>query len=139
IFRIYFESLDLGLLDVVVDGACDFLAGMNQNFFGLRIRDVLGDLQTNNVVRHIPENLLSFNGQAIRFVERTNDFFVALQAKRSQEYRGEKFPLAVNTDIKNVFGRFVFELNPRAAVRNDFSQEVALARSGFEKHPGTAM
>src|SRR5438105_6395730 len=103
------------------------------------MRDVLGNLQALNVVGDVPVNLLALDGQAIGLVERPDDVFIAVQSEGAQENRGEELPLPVDADVKDVLRRFVFELDPGAAVRNDLSEEVALARSRFEKHAGTAV
>jgi DNA-binding cell septation regulator SpoVG len=89
-----------------------------------------------NVVRNVPVDLLAFDRQAIGLVEGADDFFIALQAERTQEDRRQELPFAINANIRNVLRRLVFELDPRAAIRNDLSEEVALARSRFEKHAG---
>ena len=92
-----------------------------------------------NVVGNIPEELLAFDRDPIGLVERTDDFFIALQTERSQEDRGQELPLSVDADVEDVLRGFVFELHPRSAVRNDLSEEVALARRRFKEHARTAM
>src|SRR5579883_171587 len=108
VFRIDFESFDLGLLDVAENGFRDFLPGVNKDFFGLWIRDVLRHLQSFDVVGNTPEDLLAFDGQPVRLVEGTDDFLIALQSERAEENGRQKFPLAVDADIQNVLRRFVF-------------------------------
>ena len=112
IFRINLETLNLSLLDVVVYGACDFFAGVNENFLRLWIRDVLRDLQSNDVIGNIPEDLLAFNRETIGLIEDSDDFLIALQTKSAQEDRGQKLSLAIDPDVKDVLGRLIFELYP---------------------------
>src|SRR5262249_32459392 len=68
-----------------------------------------------------------------------NDFLVTLQTQRAKENRGEKLSLAIDPDVQNVLCGFVFEFNPRPAIRNDLSEEIALARSRFEKYSWTTV
>ena len=97
---------------MVVYGARDFFASMNENFLRLWIRDVLRDLQSNDVVGNIPEDLLAFNRQTIGLIENADDFLIALQTKSTQEDRGQKLSLAIDPDVKDVLGRLIFELYP---------------------------
>src|SRR5262249_15040065 len=130
---------DLRLLDVVINGTGDLLTGVDQDFFSLWICDVFGNFYADDVVGDVPKDLLSFDGQSIRFVKGSNDFLVALQTQRTQKDRRQKLPFPVDSDIENVLCGFVFELHPRSAIGNDLSEEVTLARSRFEKHSGTPM
>src|SRR5207244_1974218 len=67
------------------------------------------------------------------------DFLIALQSERTQEDGRKKFAFAVDADIQDVLRRFVFEFDPRAAIRNDLPEIVALARRRLEEDAGTAV
>ena len=139
IFRRYFEPRDFGLLDVLVKRCRDLFARVDENFLRLGMDNVFGNLQPDNVVRHIPENLFPFDRQAIGPVKRAGDLFIALQAKSAEKNRRQKLPLPIDSDIKDILCRFVFELHPGAAIRDDFAQVVTLARRRFEERARTAV
>src|SRR5215510_4019552 len=103
---------------------------MYQDFLVLRMNDVFRHLQADDVVGNVPVELLAVDGQTIRLIEGPDDLFIALETKGAKEDRRQEFALPVDPYIKDVLRRFVFEFDPRPAIRNDFAEEVALARSG---------
>src|SRR5206468_11842717 len=127
------------LLDVVVNRRCDLLPCMYKDFLGLGMRDVLRNFQPDNVVRHVPENLFPFDRQAVGLVKGADDLFITLEAKSTQKDGREKLPFPVDSDIEDVLRRFVLELYPGAAIRNDLAQVVTLAWSRFEEGAGTTV
>src|SRR5262245_49903409 len=112
---------------------------MNQDFLALRMQDILRDFQADNVVGHVPVDLLPFDRQPIRGVENADDFFITLQTQSTQEDGGKEFPFPVDSDVEDILRRFVLELDPGTAIRNDLPKEVALAGCGLEKHPRAAV
>ena len=100
---------------MVVNRSCDFLAGVNKNFFRFRINDVLGNLQADNVIGGIPVNLLTLDGEPIRVIESSQDSIIRsqiliLEAESTKEDGPQEFALPIDTDIQDVLRRFVLEL-----------------------------
>ncbi len=75
---------------------------------------------------------------ALDLVERAQNFFVGLHAQGAQEDRAQEFALAVDADVENVLG-VVLEFDPRAAIGNNFPQEVGAVVGRFVKHAGRAV
>src|SRR5262252_6507737 len=112
---------------------------MQEHFLRLRMNDVFRYLDSLNVVRDVPQKLLSFDRDAFRFVKRTDNFLVTLQPQSAEENRSQELPLSIDADIENVFRCFVFEFNPGSTIRNDLSKKVTLAGRRLEKDAGTTV
>src|SRR5688572_25779968 len=116
---------------------------MQKHFLRLGIEDVLRDLQALllDIVGESPEQLLALDRDSRRgvLVELPDDLLFRVQAQGPKEDRRQKLSFAIDTDVQDVLGGFVFELDPRSPVRNDLSEEVALGGSGFEENARAAV
>ena len=95
--------------------------------------DFFRELAINQAFGNVPVEIAVAERNALHLIEGAQDVFIRLHSQRAQENRAEEFPLAVDADVQNVL-RVVLEFNPRAAVRNDLSEEVAAIVRSFEKH-----
>ena len=129
---------NLGLDEFLVERFGDALVRADQHFVVLGTLDFVGQLAVDQAFGKVPVQVAVAQRDALDLVERAQNFFVRLHAQGAQENRAEEFALAVDADVQNILG-VVLELDPRAAVRNDFPEEIAAVVGRFVKHAGRAV
>ena len=91
------------------------------------VLDLLRDFPSLESLGDLPVQFAVLERDLFRAVESLQDLGVVLQTEGAQEDGGQKLPLAVDTDIKDVL-RVVLKLNPRASVGDDLAEEIGLLR-----------
>ena len=104
----------------------------------LRILDLVRQLAVDQAFGKVPVQIAVAQRDALDLVEGAQNFFVRLHAQGAQENRAEELALAVDAHVENVLG-VVLELDPRAAVGNDFPEEIAAVVGRFVEHAGRAV
>src|SRR5262245_6395209 len=118
--------------DEVIDAVRNLLARVTNDFFRLRVDDVVRNLDTNQILRNVPIKLAVCDGDQIRLIKGADEFLVRLEAKCAQEDRTQKLTFAVDAHIQEIF-LIVFKLNPRTPIRNDLAKEIGLGVSRLEE------
>ena len=129
---------DLGLDEFLVERFGDALVRADQHFVALGILDFVGQLAVDQALGKVPVQVAVAQRDALDLIERAQDFLVRFHAQGAQENRAEEFALAVDADVQNVLG-VVLELDPRAAVGNNFPEEIAAVVGRFVKHARRAV
>ena len=129
---------NLGLDEFLVQRFGDALVRADQHFVALGILDFVGQLAVDQPFGKIPVQVAVAQRDALDLIERAQNFLVGLHAQRAQENRAEEFALAVDADVQNILG-VVLELDPRAAVGNNFPEEIAAVVGRFVKHARRAV
>ena len=129
---------NLGLHQFLVDRFGDALVRADQHFIGLGILDFVRQLAVDQALGNIPVQVAVAQCDALDLIKRAQHFLVRFHAQGAQEDGAEELALAVDADVQDVF-RVVLEFDPRAAVGNNFSQEIRAVVGGFVEHAGRAV
>ena len=87
---------------------------------------------------HVPVQLAIATRNGVDGVESLENFLVGTQAQGAQEDGAEELALAIDADVERVL-LVVFELNPRAAVRNDLAEEIGAVAGRLKEDAGRTM
>ena len=74
----------------------------------------------------------------VRISPHAVDVYLLHQTERPKENRSQEFAFAIDAHVEQVLG-VVFELNPRAPIRDDLSQKVGVVVLLLKKHSGRAV
>src|SRR5581483_2005711 len=135
---VHFNFADLRLLDFFQHLGVDLPAGVGDLVPRL-VLDAAGEFHAQQVGRlfagriQCPVKFLVPNRDPVGGIEGFQDIFAGAQAEGPQEDRAQKFPLAVDADVKHVL-LVVLELHPRTPVGNDLPQEVSAVVGGLKEH-----
>ncbi len=115
-------------------GVRDLLALVHDGVRGLGAEQVRGLFG----VSYGPEELAILQVDLVDGVEGLENLFVGLEAERAQEDGAEELALAVDADVESVL-LVVLELDPRAAVGDDFAEEVGAVVRRLKEDAGRAV
>ena len=122
------QRLEAVLGRLVRGARADLVASLEDFFAGLGVDQREGGLVAAPCFgdeRDLPTVLGALPG--LLFVENVEDVF-AIEAEREQQRGDRQLALAVDTHVDDVLG-VEFEIEPRAAIRNDARREQQLARA----------
>ena len=122
-----FHLRDMRLLHLLQDRGGDFPSRLQDRFMRAGVLDLLRDFPSLESLGDLPVQFAVLDRDLFRAVESLHDLGVVLQTEGAQKDGGEKLPLPVDANIKDVL-RIVLKLDPRASVRDDLAEEIGLLR-----------
>src|SRR5271166_3447251 len=140
-FQIAEVNLDFGnpvLLDFLHHGGGEFAAGVDDLFAALG-SDAVRQFHAEQVRRTVragvqrPVELLVMQGNTVHRVKGAEDVLIRAQTQGAQEDAAQELALAIDAHVQHAL-LVVFELDPRAAVRDDLAQEVCAVVGVLEEH-----